>query len=71
MDKIYYTQNINKAYELLKDEEILKWNIFRFRIGPDFKSVLVYDTVEERGINITEDYFKEFYEGITFEYNIT
>lgn len=67
MNKTYYTQNINKAYELLKDEEILKWNTFRFRIGPDFKSVLVYDTIEERGINITEDYFKEFYEGITFE----
>lgn len=63
----YYTDNIDEAYELLKKEDILKNGNHAFRIGPDYKSVLVYDMTDKRGINITEEYFKELYTGLTFE----
>lgn len=63
----YYTDNIDEAYEWLKKEDVLKNGNHAFRIGPDYKSVLVYDMIDKRGTNITEDAFKEIFIGLTFE----
>lgn len=63
----YYIQDINEAYKLLKDESTLYWDIYAFRIGPDYNSILIYNTISKRGSNVTEEYFKEMFFGVTFE----